>query len=169
MGTGMAVGSLLLAVVAFPVVAFLLLLVVMYERRTLQQSGSAANAKPRQSLVRWQAGRWDTDRRHAYVANLGDDVAYEVSVTAYDRVIGTAQSVPPFRTSRLSSTSEVPCYVNFCFDHQRLAHGAIRGAEGASQSALDNVGDSDQVEFVVQVSWRSKDGEWSTHTAGPID
>jgi hypothetical protein len=52
--------------------------------------------------------------RHAYVANVGDDTAYEVSVTACDRVIGRASSVPPYRADRLSSSSELPCYVNFC-------------------------------------------------------
>ncbi|WP_319451221.1 MULTISPECIES: hypothetical protein [unclassified Mycobacterium] len=159
----MAVGSLLLAVVAL-----LLLVVVAYKRRSKQQASSVANAKPRQSVVSWQAGRWDTDRRHAYVANLGNDVAYEVSVTAYDRVIGTAQSVPPFRAGRLSSTSEVPCYVNFCFD-QRLAQGAFRGTEGVSQIALDKAVDPDRSEFVVQVSWRSERGVRFTQTAGPID
>ena len=163
MGIGMAVASLLLAVVAL-----VLLLAVAYKRRSKQQASLAANAKPNQSVVSWQAGRWDADRRHAYVANLGEGVAYEVSVTAYDRIIGTAQSVPPFRAGRLSSTSEAPCYVNFCVD-QRLAPGAFRGAYRASHSALDKAVDSDRAEFVVRVSWRSECGEWFTQTAGPID
>jgi len=163
MGIGMAVASLLSAVVAL-----LLLWVVAYKRRSKQQASLAANAGPNQSVVSWHAGRWDADRRHAYVANLGEGVAYEVSVTAYDRVVGTAQCVPPFRAGRLSSTSEVPCYVNFCFD-QRLAPGASRGAYGASQSAPDNAVDTDRAEFLVRVSWRSEHGEWFSQTVGPID
>jgi hypothetical protein len=163
MGIGMAVASLLLAVVAL-----LLLWAVAYKRRSKQQANLAANAKPNQSMVSWQAGRWDADRRHAYVANLGEGVAYEVSVTAYDRVIGIAQIVPPFRAGRLSSTSEIPCYVNFCFD-QRLVQGAFRDAEGASQSALDKAVDPDRAEFVVRVRWRSERGEWFTQTARLID
>lgn len=105
MGIGVAVASLL-----FAVVTVLLVWAVAYKRRSKQPASLADNAKPNQSVVSWQAGRWDADRRHAYVANLGEGIAYEVSVTANDRVIGTAQSVPPFRAGRLSSTSEVPRY-----------------------------------------------------------
>jgi hypothetical protein len=113
--------------------------------------------------VSWQAGRWDTDPRHAYVANVGDDTAYEVSVTARDRVIGRAPSVPPYRADRLSSSSEPPCYVNFCVD-ERLKRQISLGADWATQSAQDNAVDPDGLEVVVRVSWRSEHGEWFTQT-----
>lgn len=83
MGIGMAVASLLSAVVAL-----LLLWVVAYKRRSKQQASFAANAKPNQSVVSWHAGRWDADRRHAYVANLGEGVAYEVIVRAMINTCG---------------------------------------------------------------------------------
>jgi hypothetical protein len=113
--------------------------------------------------VSWQAGRWDADPRHAYVANVGDDTAYEVSMTGCERVIGTAPSVPPYRADRLSSSSELPRYVNVCVD-ERLKRQISLGADWATQSAQDNAVDPDGLEVVVRVSWRSEHGEWFTQT-----
>jgi hypothetical protein len=133
-----------------------------YQRRSKRQARSTATVRP-QPGVSWQAGRWDTDPRHAYVANVGDDTAYEVSVTACDRLIGRASSVPPYRTDRLSSSSEPPCYVNFCVD-ERLKRQISLGADRATQSAQDNAVDPDGLEVAVRVSWRSEHGEWFTQT-----
>ena len=108
----------------------------------------------------WRAGRWDTDPRHAYVANIGDDAAYEVSVMASNRVIGTAQRVPPYSADRLSSSSAPPCYVNFCI------HELLRSRVSfTARSVQEKDGAPDQFEVVVQVRWRSEDGEWFTQSA----
>jgi hypothetical protein len=50
--------------------------------------------------VYWQAGQWDSDPTHVYVANIGDDTAYQVSVTACDEVVERTRSVPPYRIDR---------------------------------------------------------------------
>jgi hypothetical protein len=42
--------------------------------------------------------------------------------------VGTAQRVPPYRADALSSTSELPCYINFCVD-QRLNRPISLAAE----------------------------------------
>ena len=143
-------------------VAVLLTTVVAYRQRFtwLDSTTSARLGRPR---VSWQAGRWDTDPRHCYVANVGDGTAYEVNVTAFDRVIATAQSVPPYRADRLSSTSEPPCYLNFCVD-QRLKRSVSFGPDRAIRSALDKTVDPDRLEVVVQVSWRSENSEHFTQT-----
>lgn len=156
-------------------VAVLLVSGLAYDRwwRQRRQVGSAVGVSPgRGPVVRWLAGRWDTDPRHAYVANIGDDTAYEVSVTACDRVIGRTRSVPPYRTARLPSSSELPCYVNFCVDErlkredERLKREIARGADGAMRSAQDNAVGLDGLQVVVQVAWRSEHGEWCTQTVG---
>jgi hypothetical protein len=43
--------------------------------------------------------RASTNPRHAYIANVGDEPAQQVSRTAGDRVIATAQSVSPYRAN----------------------------------------------------------------------
>ena len=154
--------ALLIAVAA--ILYALLLLFVAYQRRYKRwQSNVLAACRPRLPTVSWQAGRWDTDPRHAYVANVGDDTAYEVSVTASDRVIGTAESVPPYRADRLCSSSGLPCYVNFCVD-DRLKRRISVSADRATRSAQAKSVDSDRHEVVVRVSWRSQDGERFTQT-----
>jgi hypothetical protein len=97
--------------------------------------------------------------RHAYVANVGDDTAYEVRVTACERVVGTAQRVPPYRADALSSTSKLPCYINFCVD-ERLNRPISLGAEEAPRTARNKTVCPDRTEVVVRVDWRSDDGEW---------
>lgn len=135
--------------------------VIVLKRRTKRQSrrATAAAARPRRPAVSWQAGRWDTDPRHAYVANVGDDTAYDASVTACERVVGTAQRVPPYRADALSSTSQLPCYINFCVD-ERLNRAISLGAEEAPRTARNNTVCPDRREVVVRVDWRSEDGEW---------
>ena len=49
-----------------------------------------------------------TPTRHAYVANLGDDTAYDVSVTDGEQVVATASSVPPFSADRLGVDFSAP-------------------------------------------------------------
>jgi hypothetical protein len=109
---------------------------LVYKRRAERQARSAPG--PRRAGVSWLAGRWDTDAHFAYVANIGDVIAYEVGVTAGDQTIGRADSVPPYSDERMSFSSDEPCYVNFYLD-------------GGSEAA-------------VQVRWRSDQGRWSTQT-----
>jgi hypothetical protein len=144
-------------------VAVLLTTVVAYKDRLKWLAGSTTTARLRRPRVSWQAGRWDTDPRHGYVANVGDGTAYEVNVTASDRVIATAQCVPPYRADRLSSPSEPPCYLNFCVD-QRLKRPVSFGSDRAIRSALDKTVDPDRLEVIVQVSWRSENSEYFTQT-----
>ena len=158
--------SLLVAAMAIPVVilvAVLLTTVIAYRQRFTWLEDSTRTARLGRPRVSWQAGRWDTDPRHGYVANVGDGTAYEVNVTASDRVIATAQSVPPYRADRLSSTSEPPCYLNFCVD-QRLKRSVSFGPDRDTRSALDKTVDPDRLEVIVQVSWRSENSEYFTHT-----
>lgn len=141
----------------FMVAVLLLLLFIASKWSSKQRAEWSSTARPRRPGVNWQAGRWDTDSRHAYVANVGDDTAQEVSVTVFHQVVGTAQSVPPYRADRLSSSSEPPFYVNFCIHkspNQRISFGADR----VTRSAQDKAVDPDAFEVLVRVSW-SEHGE----------
>jgi hypothetical protein len=92
--------------------------------------------------------------QHAYVANIGDDTAYDVSVNAYDRVVGLTPSLPPCRADWMLASSKLPCYLSF-------------RVEGRPDNAVDP-GRSD---IAVRVSWRSKNDDWFTQTvraAGPV-
>lgn len=146
----------------FMVAVLLLLLFIASRWRSKQQAEWNSTAGPRRPGVSWQAGRWDTDYRHAYVANVGDDTAHEVSVTVFDQVVGAAQSVPPYRADRLSSSSEPPFYVNFCVHeepHQRISFGADRSTRSVQGKAID----PNAYEVPVRVSW-SEHGEWFSQT-----
>lgn len=146
----------------FTVAVLLLLFLIAYKWSSKQQAEWTSTAWPRRPGVSWQAGRWDTDTRHAYVANVGDDTAQEVSVTVFGEVVGTAQSVPPYRADRLSSSSEPPFYVNFCVHegpNQRISFGADR----ATRSAQDKAVDPDAFEVLVHISW-SEHGECFSQT-----
>lgn len=110
----------------------------------------------------WLAGRWDTDPAHAYVANIGDDTAYDVSVTVRDHVIGRALRVPPYRTARLPSSSKLPYYLNVCVDQwskRQISVGA-RATHGGQVKLVD----PDGPDAVVGVSWRSENDEWRSQT-----
>jgi hypothetical protein len=160
------VPSLFTAVTCIVCASAIPVVVIIARKRWLEkQSWRAINAaaRPRRPAVSWQAGRWDADPRHAYVANVGDDTAYEVSVTACERVVGTAQRVPPYRADALSSTSELPCYINFCVD-QRLNRPISLAAEEAPQTAQNKTVCPDRTEVVVRVDWRSDGGEWFNQT-----
>lgn len=130
------------------------------KRRLNLQMQSMLAAQPRQRAARWQAGRWDTDERHAYVANIGDGAAHDVRVTEGQRVVATAAVVPPYSTDELLSTSGLPCYLNFCIHadvKQRIpvnAGSARRGVHAASAGG-------GQCRVAITVSWRTEDGEWS--------
>ena len=153
--------TVVLSLVVAAAMAVLLVFFVAYLNRRAVEG--ARQARRRRPGVSWHAGRWDTDPRHAYVANVGDDAAYEVSVTACDRVIGRASSVPPYRAGRLSSSSEPPCYMIFCVD-DRIKRRISVGADRATRSAQAKSVGSDRHEVVVRVSWRSEDGERFTQT-----
>jgi hypothetical protein len=153
---------------AISIVCAVAVVVVIALKRRLerqwQSRAATAAARPRRPAVSWQAGRWDTDPRHAYVANVGDDTAYEVSVTACERVVGTAQRVPPYHADGLSSRSQLPCYINFCVD-ERLNRPLSLGAEKAPRTARDKTVCPDRPEVVVRIDWRSDKGEWFNQTA----
>lgn len=150
----------LFAAVTCIVCAIPLLVIIARKRWLEQQSRRAINAatRPRRPAVSWQAGRWDTDPQHAYVANVGDDTAHEVSVTACERVVGTAQQVPPYRADALSSTSQLPCYINFCVD-KRPNRPISFGAQTAARTTRSTAVCPDRSDVVVRVDWRSNDGE----------
>jgi hypothetical protein len=127
---------------------------VAYDRRLRRQRRSTVVSAARRPMVYWQAGRWDTDPSHAYVANIGDDTAYDVSVTAYDRIFGLTPSVPPCRAAWMLASSELPCYLSF-----------------RVESSPDNPVDPAKSDIAVRVSWRSENDDWFTQTvraAGPV-
>jgi hypothetical protein len=127
---------------------------IAYDRRLRLQLRSTVLGATGRPRVFWHAGRWDTDSSRAYVANIGDDTAYDVSVTAYDRVVGLTRSVPPCRADWMLVSSELPCYL--CFR-----------VEGRPDNAFDP-GRSD---VAVLVSWRSENDDWFTQTVradGPV-
>jgi hypothetical protein len=95
--------------------AVLLPLGLPYDRLLKQQLRSTAHGTRRRDPpgVFWQLGRWDSDPSHMYVANIGDDTAYQVSVAARDEVIERTSRVPPCRADRMNSTSALPYYVTF--------------------------------------------------------
>lgn len=139
--------------------ALLLAFFVGYKRQLQRQLRLAAEAEPRRLGPSWQAGRWDTDKRHAYVANVGDEAAYDVSVTEGERVVAAAPIVPAYGADQLASTSSLPCYLNFCIhaDAKRLT------AVNANRETHSlNTADHSQRPVDVIVTWRSDDGEWST-------
>ncbi len=149
----MVVLSLLVGL-AMLVMAILLPFGVAYDRWLRRQLRSTASARAaRRPGVCWLAGRWDTEPANAYVANIGDDTAYDVSVTVRDHVIGRAFSVPPYRTARLSSSSKLPCYVNVCVEQSSKRELAV-GARAGQDKAFD----------AVRVSWRSEHNQWRSQT-----
>jgi hypothetical protein len=161
-GIAMAAASVLLVVFTL-----LLFAVVAYKRRSWQQADSIVTSIPRRPAVSWQVGRWDTDRRHVYVANFGDETAYQVSVMGCGRALGAAERVAPFHAGRLSSTADPRCYLNVCLD-ERFARQVSRGADGASRRAAESeVIDLDRGGMVVRVRWRSEQGEWFTQMVRP--
>lgn len=112
--------------------------------------------------VYWQAGRWDSDPSHAYVANIGDDTAYEVSVTVCDHVVGKVASVPPCHSERMSSSSKLPYYTTFCVD--QWANREVCVAARITHGEQDDAVDPDESEIVIRVSWRSENDEWYAQT-----
>ena len=133
------------------VMAALLPFGISYDRWLRQQRRPTVSGAADRPGVYWQAGRWDSDPSHAYVANIGDDTAYEVSVTVYDHVVGQTRSVPPCRADGMRPSAKLPCYVMFCDDHCSV------GPDGS--------------DVAVRVSWRSENDEWFTqivHGVGPI-
>jgi hypothetical protein len=125
---------------------------IAYDRRLRQQLRSTVLGATGRPRVFWQAGRWDTDPSHAYVANIGDDTAYDVSVTAYDRVVGRTRNVPPCRADWMLASSELPCYLSF----------RVEGRPAVDPGRSD---------VAVLVSWRSENDDWFTQTVradGPV-
>lgn len=124
----------------------------------------ASTADPARTspAAHWQAGRWDADDRHAYVANLGDDTAYDVSVTEGDQVVAPASSVPPYSARRLASISGPPCYLNFCV-HNGAEQRSLVDATGGTQRELGDAR-AKTAGIAVRVRWRSARGEWSSQT-----
>ena len=154
---------------AVVVMAALLPFGIAYDRRLRQQRRPAVSSAADRPRVFWQAGRWDSDPSHAYVANIGADTAYEVSVAVCDRVVGQRRSVSPCRADGMLASSEIPCYVIFCIDHCSDRHVYVDGRApfGGSDKAVD----PDETDVAVQVSWRSENDEWFTqvvHGDGPI-
>ena len=150
---------------------------VGYSRRP-RQADPGVDLVPRRSKVTWQAGRWDADTRHAYVANMGSDTAYEVSVTTCDgcdRVIRTVEEVPAFGIDQFSS-SQLPCYVVFSVPLDRQVSAAQLGhAIGRAGRSVDVIEDTRRLPgaahiaarqhvVAVRIDWRSAQGQWSSQT-----
>jgi hypothetical protein len=138
--------------------ASLAAVIVRYQHRLLRCQGMVSPAAQLRGGVRWQVGRWDSDPRHVYVANLGDDIAYEVEVAEDQKVLATAPSVPPYSASPLRSIRDQPCYLNACIRGTLMPRaaasvGRVREEHSASPSE-DGV--------VLQVSWRTGLGERCT-------
>lgn len=156
-------------VIAAVIMALLLPLVIPYQRQLRQQLRSTAVRAAQRPPVYWQAGRLDTDPSRGYVANIGDDTAYEVSVTAYGRVIGRTRSVPPCRADWMLESSDLPCYVTFRVDqwsNRQVSLGVL-----ASHGVPDKAVDPDRPGVTVRVTWRSENDDWFTQTVradGPI-
>jgi hypothetical protein len=156
-------------VIAAGIMAVLLPFSVPYQRQLRQQLRSAAVRAAQRPRVCWQAGRWDTDPSHFYVANIGDDTAYEISVTAHGRVVGRTRSVPPCRADWLLESSGPPCYMMFRVDQwsNRLVSLGVLGPHGVGDKAVD----PDSFGTTVRVTWRSENDNWFTQTVradGPI-
>lgn len=145
------------------VVGAVVLFIADRHRRLTAIRASTADPARTPPAAHWEAGRWDADDRHAYVANLGDDTAYDVSVTDGEQVVATASSVPPFSADRLASISGPPCYVNFCV-HDRSRRRSLVGTAGGTQRELGRCNGAIPSGVVVQVSWRSESGEWSSQS-----
>lgn len=168
-----AVGPLLLLAPWWPlpslVVAPLVALAVVYivfifalgcKWWAKRQCELTVSAPPSESRAQWQAGRWDPDPRHAYLANVGDATAYDVTVMLFDKIVCTAETVPPFTAERLSSSSGLPCYVNLSV-RQRL--GASAAVTTQSRDSGNAVAETSEVD--VQVRWRAASGEWHAQSA----
>jgi hypothetical protein len=99
------------------------------------------NAPPAGAL----AGRsMDKDARFAYVANLGEATAFDISVTSSGEVISAVPIVPAYGPDRLSSSSTQQCNLNL-FIRERFGN-----------------------DVVVQIKWRFDDREWFTQTVRAI-
>lgn len=125
-----------------------------------RQQELTMSATPSEPRAQWRAGRWDIDPRHAYLANVGDATAYDVSVTLSDKVVCTAETVPPFSGERLSSLSGLPCYVNLSVRQRLGASLAMTIERRESGNAVPETSEVD-----VQVRWRTASGEWHTQNA----
>ena len=155
--------SLLLApLVALAAVylAFIFALGCKWWAKRQREQTVSASASASESRAHWQAGRWDIDPRHAYLANVGDATAYDVSVTLSDKVVCTAETVPPFSAERLSSSSGLPCYVHLSV---RQRFGASLAMTMGRHGSGNAVTEASAVE--VQVRWRAASGEWHNQSA----
>jgi hypothetical protein len=94
--------------------------------------------------------------------NIGDDTAYDVSVTACDQVVGRTRTVPPCHLDCMLASSEPPCYVSFRVDQWSNRQASL-GVE-APHRGPGNAGDSGRPDVAVQVSWRSGNDDWFTET-----
>lgn len=115
---------------------------------------------PCQEVTQWQAGHWDVEPQHVYLANIGDSFAYEVIVTQGDEVICTAEAVPPFSAERMSSAAGLPWYLNLSARQRLQSSPAVttRGVRTGSVGSGSAMGD-------VRVRWRTQSGVWRTQTA----
>jgi hypothetical protein len=137
------------------------------------------------SVVKWQAGRQDkSNAGWLYVANIGEDTAYEVSLIAWDgheRVSVKADTVPP-RLLNEHAESDPPGYIDFRLSlreengptaTQAASMRLVMPPEGsayreefeAQQRELEEIMDRQQrQQVVVRITWRSELGRWSTET-----
>ena len=97
------------------------------------------------------------------MANLGDETAYDVSVTKGEQVIASTSSVPPYSADRLAWTSGPPCYVNFCV-RIRAQQRSLVNATGGTQCEPGDAKREEASGITVRVRWRSASGEWFSQT-----
>lgn len=127
-----------------------------------RQQELTAPGSPPKSRAHWQAGRWDIDPRHAYayLANVGDTTAYDVTVTVSGEVVCLAEAVPPFSAERLSSSAGLPCYLNLPVRQGIRASSAMTAQSSEGADTL-----TEMAQAVVRVNWRTASGEWQTQSA----
>lgn len=128
--------------------------------RVKRQREPTEPASSSESSARWQAGRWDIDPHHAYLANVGDAAAYDVTVAVSGTVACTAECVPPFDAQRLSSTSGLPCYVNLSVRQPLAAQPVMSTRRRESAHAV-----AETTALDVHVRWRTASGNWHVQSA----
>jgi hypothetical protein len=178
---------LILTIITVLLAGGTLVAAIVYGRRNVKLADDSNQLARERSVVRWQAGRWDTaNAGRLYVANVGEDTAHTVKIVAsdgHDTVTREADRVPPYRPDD-DPSSEPRCYLDFVLEH-RAAYGPDpTRAEKEFKPDMPPEGSRFREEFqerywrpyeqsiareernqvTVRITWRSEQGRWSTET-----
>lgn len=121
------------------------------QRQPMVESGVVAHRQ-----ASWQSGWWDENLARAYVANVGDEAAHQVSIKRGGCVLATATSVPSFSAETIAGSSGLPCYVDLSVRQPE------RQQAMASSRRLATMGDAEIGTLDLLVEWRSAAGKWCT-------